>query len=110
MASAASAPRTAGPWERPPTAPPIQTLIEQWNGISWAIVPSPNTSATLGNELEGVSSASAPRTAGAVGSATAPAPAAETLIEQWNGAGWAIVPSPNTSATQNNGPRRRQLR
>ena len=36
-----------------------QTLIERWDGTSWAIVTSPNTSATQDNYLNGVTCASA---------------------------------------------------
>src|SRR5207248_3662420 len=31
-----------------------QTLIEHWNGTSWSVVPSPNTSATQHNQLASV--------------------------------------------------------
>ena len=77
-----------------------QTLIEQWNGAGWAIVPSPNTSATLSNELEGISCVSASDcwAVGSGGTSTA----FQTLTEQWNGTSWSIVPSPNTSAALNN--------
>ena len=36
-----------------------QTLIERWDGTSWAIVTSPNTSATQNNYLNGVTCTSA---------------------------------------------------
>ena len=32
-----------------------QTLIEKWNGSTWSLVSSPNTSSTQGNYLNGVS-------------------------------------------------------
>ena len=38
---------------------PVQTLIERWDGTSWAIVASPNTSATQSNELFRVTCVSA---------------------------------------------------
>jgi len=77
-----------------------QTLIEQWNGATWSIVTSPNTSATHGNDLNGVSciSASNCTAVGTYDNGTAE----QTLIEQWNGATWSIVTSPNTSATLSN--------
>ena len=36
-----------------------QTLIEQWDGTSWAVAASPNTGATHNNVLSGVTCASA---------------------------------------------------
>ena len=77
-----------------------QTLIEQWNGTTWSIVSSPNTSATQDNYLNGVSctSASACTAVGDYYTGTSN----QTLIEQWNGTTWSIVSSPNTSATQDN--------
>jgi large repetitive protein len=71
-----------------------QTLVEQWNGTSWSIVPSPNTSATVNNDLDAISCTSASACT-AVGAASSSAIVAQTLIEQWNGATWSIVPSPN---------------
>ena len=77
-----------------------QTLIEQWNGTSWSIVPSPNTSTTQTNYLYGVSctSATACMAVGYYSTGTYD----QTLIEQWNGTSWSIVTSPNTSTTQKN--------
>jgi hypothetical protein len=71
-----------------------QTLTEQWNGTSWSILPSPNTSTTVNNDLAAISCTTASACA-AVGAASSSAIAAQTLIEQWNGATWSIVPSPN---------------
>jgi hypothetical protein len=76
-----------------------QTLIERWDGTSWAIVSSPNASVTQGNFLYGVTCVSASE-CWAVGYYNAGA--AQTLIERWDGISWAIVSSPNTSATRNN--------
>ena len=81
--------------------PTAQTLIEQWNGTSWSIVPSPSTSATQSNQLLGVSCVSA-SDCWAVGIAISGAATNQTLVEQWNGTSWSIVPSPSTSATQAN--------
>jgi len=82
-------------------SPSDQTLIEQWNGTTWSIVPSPNTSATQNNLLYGVSCTSTSACT-AVGDYYGGASAAQTLIDQWNGTAWSIVPSPDTSATQSN--------
>jgi hypothetical protein len=78
----------------------FQTLIEEWNGTTWSIVASPNTSATQGNDLVGVSctSASACTAIGEYYTGSY----YQTLVEQWNGTAWSIVASPNTSATLNN--------
>jgi hypothetical protein len=78
-----------------------QTLIESWNGSTWSIVPSPNTSPAQPNSLAGVSCVN-PTTCFAAGSG-ATVTAYQTLIESWNGAIWSIVPSPNTSSTIGNG-------
>ena len=77
-----------------------QTLIEEWNGTAWTIVPSPNTSSSANNELYGVSctSTSFCMAGGYYYNGTA----YQTLIEEWNGTAWSIVPSLNTSTTLNN--------
>ena len=78
-----------------------QTLIVRWDGTSWLSVESPNTSATLRNVLSAVNCMSASN-CWAVGYSVNNADVVETLIERWDGTGWAIVDSPNTSATQDN--------
>lgn len=77
-----------------------QTLVEHWNGASWAIVTSANTSATQENYIRAVTCISA-SDCWAVGDYE-PTGATQTLIEHWNGTSWAIIPSANTSSTQNN--------
>jgi hypothetical protein len=71
-----------------------QTLIEQWNGTTWSIVPSPNTSTAVNNDLTAISCPSASECI-AVGSASSSTAAAQSLIEQWDGSTWSIVSSPN---------------
>jgi hypothetical protein len=78
-----------------------QTLIESWNGSTWSIVPSPNTSPAQHNSLAGVSCVN-PTACFAVGSGTT-ITGSQTVIESWNGAIWSIVPSPNTSGAIGNG-------
>jgi hypothetical protein len=81
-----------------------QTLIQHWNGTSWSIVPSPNTSPTQGNYLTGATCASAAN-CWAVGyyySASGDGGPAQTLVEHWNGTAWSITPANNTSSSQNN--------
>jgi hypothetical protein len=79
------------------------TLIERWNGSSWAIVPSANNLPQQFNVLYGVTCAS-PSECWAVGyfSTGTGASVLQTLIERWDGSTWAIVPSPNTSANDIN--------
>jgi hypothetical protein len=88
-----------------PTGNVDQTLIEQWNGTSWSIVTSPNTSPTQDNMLFGVTCVST-SDCWAVGSYNTGNPTQsgvdQTLIERWNGASWSIVASANTSPTQAN--------
>jgi hypothetical protein len=72
-----------------------QTLIERWNGTSWSIVSSPNTSPTQSNVLNGVTCVSASE-CWAVGSYLLDAQTPQTLIEQWDGTSWTIVTSGNT--------------
>jgi hypothetical protein len=78
------------------SASPRVPLVEQWNGTSWTIVPSPAPVGSTSSELRGVSCSQAAFCV-AVGF-TESATLTSTLIEQWNGATWAIVPSPNESS------------
>src|SRR5581483_6065098 len=78
-----------------------QTLIERWDGTSWAIVSSPNTSTTQYNDLSGVTCVSASE-CWAVGYYNNDNFISQTLTEHWDGTSSAIVSSPNTSTTQNN--------
>jgi hypothetical protein len=79
----------------------FQVLIEQWNGSTWSIVASPNTSTTVDNFLYGVSCTSATACT-AVGDSSLTSGHIQTLVEQWNGTTWSIVASPSTSTTQDN--------
>jgi hypothetical protein len=69
------------------------TLTEHWDGVSWKIVPTPNVG-SLSNSLFAVA-ALAPNNAWAVGNYIGSDDAAHTLIENWNGTAWSIVPSPD---------------
>lgn len=71
----------------------VRTLIERWNGSSWARVKSPNAGRPTGGQLSAVVALAADD-AWAVGSYGQGAPS-RTLIEHWDGTAWAIVPSPN---------------
>ena len=72
------------------------TLVEQWNGKVWAIVPSPNPTVLPFSVLAGVSCSST-TSCFAVGSHTDGRHDVDTLVEHWNGKVWAIVPSPNAT-------------
>ena len=84
-----------------------QTLVESWNGTSWAIVPSPNGQTIMtglrtdDNGLIGVSCTSA-RACEAVGLYfNVGLSNYQTLIESWNGSSWSLVPSSNGSTDYN---------
>ena len=75
---------------------------EQWNGSSWTLIPTPAASGSgvTGSYLASLSCVGASfceavgQTLGATN---------QNLIENWNGSQWAIVTSPDTSPTQNQG-------
>ncbi|HVB91449.1 MAG TPA: hypothetical protein VND70_05045 [Acidimicrobiales bacterium] len=75
-----------------------QTLVEQWNGKTWSIVPSPDTSTSQNNDFNGVSCAAVSFCV-AVGSFSNGSHN-QTLVEQWNGTAWSIVPSPDTTSSE----------
>jgi hypothetical protein len=77
-----------------------QTLIELWDGNSWSIQNSPNTSPTQENQLESVSCVSVSWCV-AVG-VSDDGNIEQTLIEVWDGTSWSIQASANTSPTENN--------
>jgi hypothetical protein len=70
-----------------------RTLIEKWDGTSWTGVPSPNFGHTF-NQLIGVAASDATH-AFAVGERNNPNDRVRTLIEQFDGTSWSVVPSPN---------------
>jgi len=69
------------------------TLVEQWNGTSWSIVPSPNQPLAIDSALVGVTCTSTTNCF-AVGSYDTQL-VTSTLTERWDGAKWSIVSSPN---------------
>jgi hypothetical protein len=79
-----------------------KTLTERWNGTSWSIVSSPNPSGNYGASLLDLACTSSSNCA-AVGRYVSAAtyglegfPTEEkTLVESWNGTGWAVQSSPN---------------
>jgi hypothetical protein len=71
------------------------SLVEQWDGTAWQIIPSPGPKYY---PLRGVAAVS-PNDVWAVGGER-PNPILQhpvTLIEHWNGTQWSQVPSPNPS-------------
>jgi hypothetical protein len=79
-----------------------QTLIEQWNGTTWSIVPSPNASTTESDSLAGITciSTTACTAVGVLSTTSANETLIDqTLIEQWNGTTWSIVPSPSPTTS-----------
>src|SRR5207302_1374704 len=68
-----------------------RTLIEQWDGIAWSIVASPNRASW--DTLSDVTCTSATSCV-AVGFYSNGI-ANQTLIEQWDGISWSITTSPN---------------
>jgi len=77
---------------------PSAALIESWNGVSWSMVPSPAPTGpgVVGALLQGVSCASASSCV-AVGYSTDDTGAnLHSVIEQWNGSAWSLVPAADT--------------
>ena len=74
-----------------------QTLVERWNGSTWSVVPSANTSTTTFNKLISVTCTTS-SDCWAVGYAFGGA-ADQTLAEHWNGSAWSIVGSPDMSSS-----------
>jgi len=86
-----------------PVAPPMQaptlTLTEHWDGTSWTVVTSPNVgpnSVFQSNILDGITAVS-PTDIWAFGSSFLANGSGnqKTLLMNWDGSAWSIVPSPN---------------
>ena len=78
-----------------------QTLVLQWDGTAWTVMPSPNTG-TDSNFLYSVScvNASFCVATGAYGYVFNRS-ASQTLVLQWDGTAWTVMPSPNTGTDDN---------
>jgi hypothetical protein len=70
------------------------TLVERWNGSSWAIQATPNYSGATGSVFNGVFCASATACT-AAGYYTNSGGTNVTLVESWNGTSWAAQVTPN---------------
>ncbi|HEX6685794.1 MAG TPA: hypothetical protein VF062_23665 [Candidatus Limnocylindrales bacterium] len=76
-------------------------LTERFNGTSWSDVPTPTPAGTVSTTLSGVKTFTTTN-AWAVGSTVLSGSLiVQTLIQQWNGSSWTIVPSPNPDPNQN---------
>lgn len=74
-----------------------QSLIQRWNGSSWALITSPNTGATQRNLLRDVACVSATE-CWAVGSFNN-GDVDQPLIQHWDGASWSLVAAPTTNVS-----------
>ncbi len=77
---------------------PTGTLIENWNGASWSIVPSPTPTdpGVVGAVLQGVSCASASSCVAVGFSTDSNGENLRGVIEQWNGSVWSLAPAADT--------------
>jgi hypothetical protein len=73
------------------------TLVEVWNGTSWSIQTTPNTSGATSSGLSGVS-CNAASACTAVGAYALTSGEPFTLAEAWNGTSWSIQTTPNPSS------------
>jgi hypothetical protein len=73
------------------------TLIENRHGTAWSVVPSPNPGSVT-NVLNGVT-CTAPSNCVAVGYSSDTPGVETTLIERWDGHGWAVTSSPNAAGS-----------
>jgi hypothetical protein len=95
----ASSCRTVGTFYATPGAISYHTLVESWNGSTWSVEPSPNPPGTDSELL--LVSCPATSFCTAAGDAINPAGQDQTLIENWNGTSWSIVPSPDLGTGDN---------
>jgi hypothetical protein len=70
-----------------------KSLIERWDGAGWSIVPTPNPPGRTAVTLNAVACPSVARcdAVGTYGTGTW----GRTLVDQWSGRGWSIMPTPN---------------
>jgi hypothetical protein len=79
-----------------------QTLVLHWSGSAWSVVATPNISPSQDSSLRGVACVGT-ADCWAVGFADDGKGGPEhNFAEHWNGSGWSIVGTPNTSPSENN--------
>ena len=78
-----------------------QTLVEQWNGSTWSVVTSPDTSSTDDDILYSVSCPT-PSFCAAAGNWDTGTSVTQTLIENWSAGQWQIRATPNVGSQQYN--------
>ena len=90
---------TFGPPEvRKTSGPPVQPLIEHWDGSAWSVVPSPSLSRArptvqpLGGFLRRYLGDRPVSNRGNT----------QTLAVHWDGSDWTVIPSPNPGPYTNN--------
>ncbi len=72
-----------------------RTLVERWNGKTWAKVPSPNVAGHAINVLSNVACATATSCfADGFSSTTLSGKGTGSLMERWNGKTWSILATP----------------
>ena len=82
-----------------PNLPTYQTLAEEWNGLSWKVVPSPTPKTDPdGAVLNSVYCMSKSSCTAVGGNAPGePGDPEGPLVEHWNGSAWSIVSTPDPS-------------
>lgn len=75
-----------------------KSLIERWDGTTWAIMSSPNRSAN--NALAAVKCVTGADCVAVGGQSLSAPKIGSRLIVHWNGTTWSIVPSPGPAPTE----------
>jgi hypothetical protein len=83
------------------TAAGEAALAEVFNGTKWSVVTLAAPAGSNGIAVRGVACTAAANCYAVGGSSTSPGNSV-TLIERWNGASWAVVPSPDLAGNVNN--------
>ena len=80
---------------------PSATLVENWNGTSWSIVPSPTPTGAgvVGAVLQGVNCVSASDCVAVGFSSDETGANLHAITEEWNGSAWSLVPGADTGQT-----------
>jgi hypothetical protein len=79
---------------------PPETLIEQWNGLKWSVVPSPNVAGATVSNLWAVSCVGESGCTAVGDSAASGANTETALVEREVDSTWTIIPSPGVSGSE----------